>query len=191
MEEKVSAANSRLRPELECVCSGVHQTEEVRGTSVIRLITLVISPAVQVTRRSLRLPTRLERQQRWRLLSTLERRPHLAPAAFPPSSHLFFETLRLLHSRWKQIFRCGGLGPRGQWPKQTFPPPRVERESFFSASELCRRRREGSWGASFTPFIRCLPSCCLPGGSQTGAQFTVDLAFQRPKQGLPPAGRGE
>lgn len=34
------------------VCSGIYQTEEVRGTSVIRLITLVISPATQVTERS-------------------------------------------------------------------------------------------------------------------------------------------
>lgn len=56
MEEQGTAENSKHGPELECVCSRIYQTEEVRGMSVIRLITLVISPATQVTERSPYLP---------------------------------------------------------------------------------------------------------------------------------------
>lgn len=46
-------------------------------------------------------------------------------------------------------------------------------------------------GLAFAPFIRRLPSRCLPRRSQTGAQLILDLALQRPKQGLPPVGLGK
>lgn len=129
--------------------------------SVIRLITLVISPAMQVTERSLHLPGLKHISDG--SSSTLAPTWLSFSRIFHPGSHFSSEALWLLNSRWRQISRHGGSGPRGEWPKQTFLP--VGRESLFSASQLCRGRAGGLVCALF---IRRLPSRCLPGSSQTG-----------------------
>lgn len=92
----------------------------------------------------------------------------------------------MLSSSWRWISRHGALGPRGQWPKQTFLP--VGRDSFFSASQLCRRR---VGGLACALFIRRLPSRCLPGRSQTGRSYNFLSGFAKAEAGPAPGGSGE
>lgn len=168
MEEQGTAERIGLGPELECVCSGVRQTEEVRGTSVIRLITLVISPAMQVTGRSVRLPG-------WKCSGGGSSSPcwrwhRFAPAVFP-QVHTFPLRLSGCFTADGNRFSDVGVWDPGDSGLNRLSPWWEERLSSLQVSCAGGGRQRGGgcvWWLACALFIRRLPSRCLPGRSQTG-----------------------